>query len=179
MSLGKIADVSKLQAARAANIDLWSPVVFAALQRLKSGPATEDLEALLLDRQFNVIAHQAIWAVTEISADVRWKYCAQRYFSADTLARWKKLESSGIPKMSQFVPGLRHEHVVERAELKSMLESATSPEGVAAILEKAESCVVTAEEDRRLNKSHQGWDRYRLAKTAPVRVWDRLKLCWR
>lgn len=181
MSLSKLADVQAYDAARRTNIDLWTPLVWNALARLRGCCHQPDLNKALVEHHFNVLANQALWAVTEVSSGAQWKYAAQRYFSKDVWSRWQSLSAdSGSVKMGRLYLDLRHEHVLERRDLVATLRSAGAESDVANVLASAISCVVTVEEDARLRGvtgRHTGWARY--ANAVPVvEVWDRLDQRW-
>ena len=179
MILGKLADVEQYERARKINVELWSSLLATSQQTLHNTPPADTLAAQLHAHQFKLLANQALWAATEVSTDVRWKYAAQRFFSESVLHRWQNLCQSGKRfQMNKFIAGLRHEHVVERSSLIAPLLAARTQSEIASTLERAVSCVVTKHEDLRLSRKHVGWDRYRLADDGPIRVWDRQMGAW-
>jgi hypothetical protein len=176
MTLGKLADVREYEEARKANIRHWAPFVLY-VDRQGQRPGESDLRFYQRKRHFDVIANQAIWAVTEISSDVRWKYLAQPYISEEVKQRWDTIGTAA--PMIEYVRDLRHEHVFVRARLVKDLRSAEDLAAVEEVLGNAVSCVCTKIEDDRLNKTGTGWGRYGCPRDGnPIRVWDRLNDCW-
>jgi hypothetical protein len=175
MGLSKLADVRQYARARTLNIELWSPIVWSALSKLREGDTGDALEVALRERFFTVVANQAIWAATEICSDLAWKYGAQRNFSVGVQNRWKDANSPELNySVTAFSKGLRHEHVRERRELTGLLRAANDVERIREILGHSESCIVLANEDPGAYagaKGKIGWNRY---KSAGIEVWDRI-----
>ena len=68
---------------------------------------------------------------------------------------------------------LHHEHVISRKKIREALVDAKSIEEVREILKMIETCVVTREEHKRLNKSKtEGWAKY---KEIGIKVFDILE----
>jgi hypothetical protein len=126
-----------------------SAAIFAsALAQARFAVGSPDL----IDVHRRGLINQAIWQVTGSEG----KYTT-RYRSRGVL----ELEASG--PVDKWWSQLRHEHVVTRASLTRRILEGEDP---ATVLADAVACIVTIDEHRRLSvydKSHYGWERYRLA----------------
>lgn len=176
-----VPSVRDYEEAREHSIKVWIPVVWSALAALRraQGNEVDDLELFVAETQFKALADRALWAVTEISPAWRWKYAAQRYVSRGVIQQWNLTPQSPQQCPSSWpVTDLRHEHVFERKALRKTLREASDEVAVRATLSGAVSCVVTVQEDNRLNRGKLGWERYKYAQNGRVEVFDRLSSCW-
>lgn len=131
-------------------------------------------EVLPWDMLYSRLAHDAIWAVTELHRGAETKYFRQRYVSEGVLNQWRGASTRGA-----CGAGVQHEHVVEVSEIKKLLKEAQTEQEFYEALALAEACVVTVEEHRILKEragDQSRWERYVKAKIA---VWDREKAQWR
>ncbi len=135
--------------------------------------AAQGEDAVALKLLFERVAHDAVWAVTELHRGAETKYFRQRFISARARRRWTDASTRG-----QCGQGVQHEHVVESRKLKLQLAKATTEGEFHGVLAHAVACVVTDQDHDDLNQQAQhlqGWDRYRAAK---ISVWDRLEQRW-
>ncbi len=132
----------------------------------------------------NYILDKCIWAVTTCS-DLH-KYNT-RYLSAsvrDLVLEWAACAAAGR-KFSRseyrntdfalFKKLVRHEHVVPREALRSLLRT-SQQSAVERVLRGAHACLVTIKESRALDRaSGSAWERYAAKE---IRVWDRARGDW-
>lgn len=152
---------------RKAVIDAQATIVAALLD-----VARRSTDAAL-HREVRHMISRAMWSVTEIHAS-RFKY-DQRYISEGVhdLIDASRLRNEPLP-----IRVLRHEHVQPRKVIAERLLGlpAATWHSVRPILEEAEACIVTKDEDSRLERLGNGWQRY---SDAGIRVWDRCTGHWK
>ena len=122
---------------------------------------------------FERVAHDAVWAATELHRGVETKYFRQRYISARAYRHW-----AGASTRGECGRGVQHEHVVELREIKQQLARAGTEADFHETLSRALACVVTDQDHADLNrqgKPLRGWQRY---EQAGIAVWDRLEGRW-
>lgn len=135
--------------------------------------AAQGNEAVAWQLLFKRVAHDAVWAVTELHRGAETKYFSQRFISARAQRHWAEASSRG-----ECEKGIQHEHVVEMREIKLQLQKARNEDDFYSALSTAVACVVTVkdhEDLERKGKHLRGWERY---EKAGVAVWDRLELRW-
>lgn len=128
----------------------------------------------IVKRELNRMIKESLWAVTEIRVGAKYDLrfvssgVANECRRSGPLRNWAYLPNSARPC------DINHEHVFPKRLLKAALYEAATEEDVRAVLESAESCVVTVAEHRALavvRNDSTGWARYKAAK---IVVWDRL-----
>ena len=122
---------------------------------------------------FERVAHDAVWAVTELHRSAETKYFRQRFISARALRHWADASTRG-----ECGQGVQHEHVVEVREIKLQLGEARTEKDFCEALSHAVACVVTDQDHDDLNrkaKHMRGWARYA---EAGIAVWDRVEERW-
>ena len=144
-------------------------IVWAIVCAVRQRPANDTVLRAAARKALN----ESTWAATETRRSMKYKL---RFISQGVLElcrihghldAWAK-EGGPI--------AVRHEHVVQRKELKEQLLSTSCLADVHETLEQAQGCVVTLEEDGRLRCAQgSGWNRYTLA---GVGAWDRRDQRW-
>ena len=122
---------------------------------------------------FERVAHDAVWAVTELHRGAETKYFRQRFISKRVYDLWSKASTR-----RECVKGVQHEHVLETRKIKLKLAEGQTVEDFCSALSLSVACVVVVDEHDKLNRvpNHlEGWERYREAKIA---VWDRVEKTW-
>lgn len=158
---------------------IYAPVVWQVIESMRSPDLDEIGQEIALDL-FDRVADEALWAVTEIKPKPQLKYFSQRFISEDIRQRWEDLSAADERKQYRYFKGankrvnIKHEHVVPREHLKSVLGEADSLDAVQRILKRPVACVVSADEDSRLPKGGIGWERY----VEKVRIFDRMTQAW-
>lgn len=127
-----------------------------------------------------IIKYVLLWDLTE-GAEKNYPGVRGKYFQLDkkyNLRYWSQdaIDTYIVNNTDKRYKQLRHEHVLERDKLMKFLESDISPTEKIEILSQPENvpaCVVTIEENNKLNKikNAYAWERYNIAK---IKVYDRL-----
>jgi hypothetical protein len=157
---------------------IYAPIVWDVVESLRRddlNEITRNVVANLFDR----VAKAALWAVTETHQNADFKYLGQRYISRGVYDRWANLIAGRVTQKFRYYKDgrrivLRHEHVVPRQLLKDLLSAAESRQEVHAVLQRPVSCIVTVEENGRLPKGGDGWERY----VNRIEVFDRRHQKW-
>lgn len=152
-----------------------------AQQHAAASPVEKVGLGIVLER----LRRDALWAVSEVHRDNKFKIRRQRYISQAVFDRWLDLQRelnprSGVFEKDAFNQTLVHEHVVQRRGLGIAMGDLIDQDELLTLLLSVKACVVSKDEDKSLpprSKGFDGWERYRRA-NPPFGVYDRKMKCW-